>query len=161
MQPYLSPLWERKRFRHLGERREAQVPEIAREGICVIRQDVPPRIRAFARDMRRDSTLAENLLWQAIRNRKLGGFKFKRQVPLGGLILDFVCLEILLIVELDGSQHSGSQADARRDANFEQLGLKTLRFWNDEIVDNLDGVCSHILSEAIARKGNFNQSPLL
>jgi very-short-patch-repair endonuclease len=97
--------------------------------------------------MRKDATTAENLLWQAIRNNQLGGLKFKRQLPILDYIVDFVCLRVRLIVELDGGQHADSIADKMRDERLCQAGFKTLRFWNDEIIGNLDGVCSQILYE--------------
>lgn len=78
--------------------------------------------------MRADATKAENLLWQALRNRQLEGLKFKRQVPLDGYVLDFVCFEARLIVEVDGGQHSGSAQDAERDRHFAGQGFRTLRF---------------------------------
>ena len=98
--------------------------------------------------MRADATRAENLLWQALRNRQLEGLKFKRQVPLDGCVLDFVCFEARLIVEVDGGQHSGAARDAERDRHFAAQGSRTLRFWNDEVEWNIDGVCRTILSEA-------------
>lgn len=98
-----------------------------------MRQTVPPPHRSFARAMRSDATKAENLLWQALRNRKLEGLKFRRQVPLDGYILDFVCFEARLIVEVDGGQHSQSARDAVRDRHFESKGFRTLRVWNDEV----------------------------
>ena len=109
---------------------------------------VRPAHREYARDMRTDFTKAENLLWQALRNRQLEGLKFKRQVPLGGYILDFVCLEARLIVEVDGGQHSESARDLERDVYFQSQGFRTLRFWNDEVERNIDGVCLTILREA-------------
>ena len=89
---------------------------------------VRPAHRKFARTMRTDSTKAQNLLWQALRNRQLEGLKFKRQVPLGGYILDFLCLEARLIVEVDGGQHAESARDAERDAYFESQGLPHAAF---------------------------------
>ncbi|MBO6717506.1 MAG: endonuclease domain-containing protein [Rhizobiaceae bacterium] len=116
-----------------------------------MRQRVPPTHRRFAREMRADSTKAENLLWQALRNKQLEGLKFKRQVPMDGYIADFVCFEAKLIVEVDGGQHSESPRDAERDSHFAAQGFRTLRFWNDEIERNLDGVCRSILLEAKTR----------
>ena len=116
-----------------------------------MRQSIPPTHRSFARKMRADATKAENLLWQALRNKQLEGLRFKRQVPLGGYILDFVCFETRLIVEVDGGQHSGSESDAVRDRHFEALGFKVLRFWNDDVTKNIDGVCLTILRKAQAR----------
>ena len=98
--------------------------------------------------MRADATKAENLLWQALRNRQLARLKFKRQVPLGGYVLDFVCFEARLIVEVDGGQHSESRRDAGRDAYFESQGFRTLRSWNDEVTHNIDAVCHKIMREA-------------
>ena len=69
------------------------------------RRRVPDQNRQFARDMRADSTKAENMLWQVVRNKQLEGFKFKRQVPIENYIVDFVCFEARLVIELDGSQH--------------------------------------------------------
>ena len=123
-----------------------------------MRQQVPPPRRAFAREMRSDATKAENILWQALRNRHLDGLKFKRQVPLDGYIIDFVCFEARLIVEVDGGQHSESERDATRDRHFEMKGFSTLRFWNDEVVKNIDGVCMTILAEV--RKGSGQANPL-
>ena len=118
-----------------------------------MRQRIPPTHRTFARAMRADSTKAENVLWQALRAKQLGGLKFKRQVPLDGFILDFVCFESKLIVEVDGGQHSESERDAARDRHFEAAGFLVLRCWNDEVLENLDGVCSAILHEARGRMG--------
>ncbi|SJM30606.1 endonuclease domain-containing protein [Mesorhizobium delmotii] len=112
-----------------------------------MRQSIPPLHRAFAKAMRADATNAENILWQALRNKQLEGLKFKRQVPLDGYILDFVCFDARLIVEVDGGQHSESKRDVARDMHFEIRGFKTLRVWNDEVVKNIDGVCLTILNE--------------
>lgn len=113
-----------------------------------MRQRVPSRHLTFARAMRADSTKAENLLWQALRNKRLEGLKFRRQVPLDGYILDFVCFEARLIIEVDGGQHSESQVDAERDRHFEDQGFRTLRFWNDDVAGNIDGACRAILEAA-------------
>ncbi|MGX5804017.1 endonuclease domain-containing protein [Bradyrhizobium sp. Arg314] len=123
-----------------------------------MRQQVPPSHRTFAKTMRADATKAENMLWQALRNRQLEGLKFKRQVPLDGYILDFVCFEIRLVIEVDGSQHSESARDLERDRHFATKGLRTLRFWNEEVERNIDAVCLTILAEA--RKGSSPANPL-
>jgi very-short-patch-repair endonuclease len=107
----------------------------------------PPINRSRARDMRTYATQAENLLWQALRNRQLEGYKFRRQVPLHNFILDFVCFERQLIVEVDGFQHAENTRDAARDALFLAKGFRTLRFWNEEVLKNLNGVCLAILAE--------------
>lgn len=95
--------------------------------------------------MRGDATKAENLLWQALRRSQLEGLKFKRQVPLDGYIVDFVCFEAWLIVEVDGGQHAESRRDAVRDSHFESQGFRTIRFWNNEVEQRLDDVCRAIL----------------
>jgi very-short-patch-repair endonuclease len=117
------------------------------------RQIIQPLRRAFARKMRADATKAENLLWQALRNRQLEGLKFKRQVPLDGYILDFVCFEARLIIEVDGGQHSESERDVVRDRHFGGKGFRTIRFWNDDVDRSLDGVCLTILREVKGRSG--------
>ncbi len=106
----------------------------------------PPELhRKRARDMRADATRPEDALWQMLKDRRLDGFKFRRQVPLKGYILDFVCFEARLIVEVDGWQHAESQTDAVRDAMFRAEGFRILRFWNDEVSDSPDAVSFAIL----------------
>lgn len=102
--------------------------------------------------MRADATRAENLLWQALRNKQLEGLKFRRQAPLDGYILDFVCFEAKLIVEVDGGQHAEATRDVVRDRHFEAKGFATLRVWNDDVEKNIDGVCATILHEAGRRR---------
>ncbi|WFU04021.1 DUF559 domain-containing protein [Rhizobium sp. CB3171] len=97
--------------------------------------------------MRGDATKAENMLWQSLRRSQLEGFKFKRQVPIDGYIVDFVCFEARLIVEVDGAQHAESKRDLRRDEHFRSQRFRILRVWNYEVVMNLDGVCLTILAE--------------
>jgi very-short-patch-repair endonuclease len=106
----------------------------------------PPTHRKFARSMRIDSTKAENMLWQQLRNRQMDGHKFRRQVPMDGYILDFVCAEARLIIEVDGSQHAESRRDKTRDAYFRSQGFRVIRFWNEEIEAGLDFVCRSVLA---------------
>ena len=87
-------------------------------------------------------TYAEVLMWQALKGRKLG-VRFRRQVPIGSLIADFGCLERRLLVEIDGSQHRGS-SDRRRDAWLRSQGFEVLRFWNDEVIECLEGCVGDI-----------------
>ena len=119
-----------------------------------MRQRIPDRLRGFARAMRKDPTRAESELWQRLRGRNLAGLKFRRQVPLNGFILDFVCFEALLVVELDGSQHIGSAPDIRRDAMLREKGLLTIRFDNDEVDDDIGSVCFRIAGAAKPRIGS-------
>jgi very-short-patch-repair endonuclease len=83
-------------------------------------------------------------LWELLRNRRFVDFKFRRQVPIGTYIADFVCLPARLIVELDGGQHSESKSDATRDAWLRSQNFRVLRIWNNELHDNRDGVMEAI-----------------
>ena len=102
------------------------------------------------RELRRNSTEAENLLWQALRNNHLD-VKFRRQVAIGPYIADFICHELNLIVEADGGQHCESAHDAERTKFMNSEGFDVLRFWNNEITDNLEGVIT-VLKEKIRSK---------
>ena len=107
-------------------------------------RDHMPRDRA--RRLRREDTDAEAKLWNALRDRRLGGWKWRRQVPKGPFIVDFLCPEAGLVVELDGGQHSEQvEYDARRTAYLERLELRVIRFWNSAVLTNRDGVCLTIL----------------
>jgi very-short-patch-repair endonuclease len=85
-------------------------------------------------------TEAEMKLWHHMRAGRLGGHKFRKQHPIGSYIADFICLEQMLIVEADGAQHADSAHDARRDAFLAAKGYRVLRFWNNEISMNIEGV---------------------
>jgi very-short-patch-repair endonuclease len=93
-----------------------------------------------ARSLRRAQTAAELALWRRIRSRQLGGFKFVRQQPIGRYYADFVCRDLHLIFELDGGQHSESSEDQRRDRELCALGYRVIRIWNNDVVENLEGV---------------------
>ncbi|MEA3011081.1 MAG: UDP-N-acetyl-alpha-D-muramoyl-L-alanyl-L-glutamate epimerase [Sphingomonadales bacterium] len=98
-----------------------------------------------ARSLRRDMTAQEKLLWGQLRDRRLGGAKFRKRMWLAGYVADFACPEARLVVEADGSQHAdNSEYDAERERAFARLGWGTLRFWNNEITENLDGVLTVI-----------------
>ncbi|HEY0623525.1 endonuclease domain-containing protein [Sphingomonas sp.] len=97
------------------------------------------KISPHAAKLRRDRTDAEDRFWQAVRNRQLGGFKFRFQHSIWPHVADFACLEAMLIVELDGGQHN-EMRDARRTAFLEAKGFRILRFWNHEVLENLEGV---------------------
>jgi very-short-patch-repair endonuclease len=91
--------------------------------------------RTRARALRNNPTEIEKLLWRRLRMWQLDGYKFRRQQPLGNYIVDFVCLEKRLIVELDGGQHAEqSDYDARRDAWLSQQDFSVLRFWNNDVL---------------------------
>ena len=99
----------------------------------------------YARDMHSGQTDAEQVLWYHLRARRFQGVKFRRQRPVGPYIVDFVCLESRLVLELDGGQHSKTVArDARRDAWFAANGYRVLRFWNNEVMQRLPDVLERI-----------------
>lgn len=90
-------------------------------------------------------TEVERRLWYALRARRIDGFKFRRQRPIGPYIVDFVCLERGLVVELDGGQHAERvEYDGRRDSYLNRAGYAVLRFWNHEVSENIDGVMQAI-----------------
>ena len=109
-------------------------------------QAIPPKNRRFARAMRREPTEAEDRLWGALRGRRLDRIKFKRQAPAGAYIADFLCAEAMLIVEIDGSQHADSAYDRDRAEALKAHGFRVLRFWNDEVMRELDSVCDTIIA---------------
>jgi very-short-patch-repair endonuclease len=108
------------------------------------------QISEHASQLRRDRTDAEEKFRQAVRNRQLDGFKFRFQHSLLPYIADFACLDAMLIVEIDGGQHD-EQRDARRTAFLESEGFEILRFWNNDVLSNLDGVI-HVVRQALIRR---------
>jgi very-short-patch-repair endonuclease len=107
---------------------------------------------ARARDLRRSGTEAENRLWSALRGRRLEGFKFRRQMWIGSFIADFCCMEAKLVVEVDGSQHGERAAHDRvRSEALGKEGYRVLRFWNNEVLEELDSVLTAIRSELLTR----------
>ncbi|MHB8092509.1 MAG: endonuclease domain-containing protein [Syntrophales bacterium] len=118
------PLWERVR-----ERGEA----------------VPINLTDAAKELRRSSTDAERLLWQRLKAKQLKGLKFRRQEQIGRFIADFVCYEKSIIIEADGGQHAlEKEKDAERTQWLNSQGFTVLRFWNNEILTNIDGVMEAI-----------------
>jgi very-short-patch-repair endonuclease len=98
----------------------------------------------IARRLRINQTDAETLLWNLIRNRQVDGHKFVRQQPIENYICDFVCRERMLIIEVDGGQHNESTADAVRDRQLSEAGYRVLRFWNNDVLGNINGVLEMI-----------------
>ena len=97
--------------------------------------------RGQARKLRNNPTDAEKVLWKHLRLRQVEGHKFRRQQPLGPYIVDFVCLDRKLIVEVDGGQHlEQSASDAKRTASLEARGFRVLRFWNNQVLKDLESV---------------------
>jgi very-short-patch-repair endonuclease len=104
------------------------------------------KLRSQARRLRREQTETESKLWVRLRARQLCGAKFRRQHPIGPFIADFCCVERGLVVELDGSQHAvQAEADKRRSAFLTRRGYRVLRFWDNEVMENIDAVLEQIL----------------
>ena len=107
---------------------------------------IKPATKRNARDLRRNPTDAERALWRHLRQRQMAGLKFRRQHPIGRYILDFVCLDARLVIELDGGQHADRQdADQERTAWLEARGYRVLRFWNTDVLEHPEGVWDLIL----------------
>ena len=109
----------------------------------MIPRRLPVHLVDNARRLRREATDAEGLLWQRLRDRRFGGFKFRRQAPLPPYILDFYCSQARVAVELDGGQHAETApalADEARSALLAKKGIRVLRFWNDEALRDPEGV---------------------
>jgi very-short-patch-repair endonuclease len=117
---------------------------------------LPPEFLARVRQLRHDSTDAEKLLWRLLRDRQLGGWKFRRQHPIGKYILDLYCHQAHLAIELDGGQHAEpeqAQYDAERTRALEAEGIRVLRFWNNDVLNNTNAVLQEIwnvLNESLA-----------
>ena len=109
---------------------------------------VAPANRKNARSMRKAMTDPELKLWNELRAHRLMGLSFRRQMPIAGYIVDFACAEKKIVVEVDGSQHAESRYDQSRDAALRDLGWTILRFWNDDILHDIDNVCLHIVTIA-------------
>jgi very-short-patch-repair endonuclease len=104
-------------------------------------------LSTLAKDLRKKSTDAERLLWRPLRRKQFGGMKFRRQQPLGRYIVDLVCLDRKLIIEIDGGQHAEQRKkDAARDAWLRTEGFTVMRFWNHEVLQNIEGVLITILN---------------
>ncbi|WP_323934673.1 endonuclease domain-containing protein [Aeromonas caviae] len=105
------------------------------------------RTHPFAKRMRREATLAEQKLWLQLRDRRLAGVKFRRQMPIGPYIVDFISLQQRLIIEVDGSQHNepaGRQHDGARTAYLNQKGFRVIRVWNNDVLSRMEAVLAHI-----------------
>ena len=122
-----------------------------------VRGQVSERPKRYARDLRQSQTDAEKKLWWRLRDRRLTEFKFRRQHPIGPFVADFCCTEAKLVIELDGCQHTVQRSsDAARTEFLEAQGYRVLRFWNNEILTNTDGVVQRV---ALALRVNHRPSP--
>ena len=102
------------------------------------------RLIKFAKAMRHQPTNAEAIIWTALRGARLQGCKFKRQQPIGVYIVDFVCFECELVVEIDGGQHDVSE-DLARTSWLQSQGFRVLRFWNNEVIERKNDVLESII----------------
>ena len=116
-------------------------------------QSVEKRIRSFARGMRRSATDAETAMWHLLRDRRFSKVKFRRQFPFRDYILDFVCLERRLVVEIDGSQHLDSRRDERRDAALAGQGFRVIRYWNNDVLQRRGAVLEDLFAKLELRQG--------
>ena len=113
------------------------------------------RLVYLSRLLRKNQTETEKKLWKYLKSKQLKGLKFRRQQPIGSYIVDFVCFENKLIIELDGSQHiEDKEHDFKRDDWLKSQGFAVIRFWNNEVMNNIEGVLAVILNSS------FNHPPL-
>ena len=106
-----------------------------------------PQPISQARDLRQKETESEQILWSWLRNNQLNGAKFRRQQPLGNYVVDFVCFDKKLIIEIDGGQHNDDQIieqDKERTRWLQSEGFRVIRFWNNDVLGNIDGVIMNI-----------------
>ena len=110
-----------------------------------------PYMTEFARELRRSATPPERKLWNAISRFQVGGAKFRRQTPIGRYIADFYCTELKLAIEVDGITHTDPADDAERTAWLNSRGIQVLKFWNNEIMSNIEGVLV-VIAEAVCAR---------
>jgi len=104
------------------------------------------RTKSRARRLRREMTDAERRLWSRLRDQRLEGWIFRRQHPVPPYVADFACVDAHVIIEVDGGQHAESSRDATRDEFMEREGWRVLRFWNNDVLANTEGVLQQILA---------------
>jgi len=98
-------------------------------------------VKTHARILRKNMTDAEHKMWWQLRNRRFNGLKFRRQESIGNYIVDFVSIEVMMVIEIDGGQHAKNiEYDRKRTRFIESKGYKVLRFWNNEVIENIEGV---------------------
>ena len=108
------------------------------------------RLTKHAKSLRRNSTEMEKILWNRLKSKQIEGVKFRRQQPIGNFIVDFVSFENRLVIELDGGQHAkDTRRDRDRDEFFARHGFRVLRFWNSELVEDVDAVLKVIRRECL------------
>jgi very-short-patch-repair endonuclease len=112
---------------------------------------VAKRIRHFAKNMRREPTDAESAMWRLLRDRRLSQYKFRRQVPFQKFILDFVCFEKRVVIEIDGGQHASSNRDAARESILKAEGFRIERYWNNDVLQQPSAVLEDIFVKLAER----------
>ena len=125
---------------------------------------VSPRQRNRAKQLRQAMTRAETLLWRYVKANRVDGLGFRRQIPIRNYIADFVCMSAKIVVELDGESHDFQErqnADHTRDAFFVSEGFQVLRFTNEQVMSNLEGVVETIRQTAANRARGLPLSPAL
>lgn len=106
-----------------------------------------PELKERCREMRKNPTEAERVLWERLRDRRLNGHKFRRQHPIGGYVVDFYCIEAYLGIEVDGGVHLNKEQaenDRQRSEDLARMGISILRFWNSEVLADIEGVLNRI-----------------
>ncbi len=124
---------------------------------------MPTPLTPIARSLRRDATSAERRLWQGLRREQVAGFRFRRPVILGGFIADFACFEARMVIEVDGATHGTDEEvarDATRSASLAAQGYDVLRFTNDDVFNNLDGVLETIYMRLITLRPRRDDSAI-
>ncbi len=113
-------------------------------------KEMKTKLTPLAKGLRKSSTDAERVLWRHLRNKQIEGCKFRRQQPMENYILDFVCLEKGLVIEVDGGQHSTNKAkDEQRDDWLKENGFLVLRYWNTDVLFNIEGVLEDIRNHCL------------
>ncbi len=113
----------------------------------------------FAQSLRNNATFAERHLWRHLSRRQLEGHKFSRQMPVGPVVCDFLCREARLVIEVDGGQHNDSRRDQSRTAYLNAEGYRVIRFWNNDVMGNVEGVVEAIRAE-LGRQACPHPQPL-
>lgn len=117
-----------------------------------------PKLKQRARKLRNNSTLSEVILWSHLKGKQMFGFDFHRQRPVGNYIVDFICCELYLVIELDGYTHlleERSEKDKRREMHLKSFGLHIIRFWDEEVYEEIDNVLWAIETTAIKQQKNL------
>lgn len=111
-----------------------------------------------AKDLRKNQTDCEEKLWYYLRDRRFEKLKFRRQCPIKNYIVDFICVDKMLIIELDGGQHAGSKKDIVRDRTLQSEGYTILRFWNNDVLENIIGVLE-VVRDTVNNPHPTNNNP--